>query len=1012
MLKLIVKLKFDDNNENNIVKNTTNTINWVECYSNEIAIILEMFSKLNKIVKNLYNKIEGLINDGKIKYESSERCPDNMAIVNKALFLGMESIIKILTSREEIYINIINDEKKLNNVLNIIKEIMQSALKLDYNLSLFSKEVFSLREILLIIDCYISNKKLTSDNIKALINYYSDGADYINEDNEKEIITHFNKLHETFKGINKDKMSLIFINEYNKINNKKFREELLSIILKNDEYIYNSNILFKTIISIKTTPAEMLKVKSNLLNINMDNEKHLYDLLNKCNNEYFEQMTLNIFDFSILKFFEEISNLKKPEDFKPKKREPYKTHFKRYYESISNNSLNETYIIFDTPLKIFKECVDELDKIINNNDQEKNLYKLFAISYIKIYLQKFVTFNYEKNAYIGDIKDIITAILGTSTNNIFRKVLKIYIFKVYYNLMKKDWNEIYNYNFPYYGIEFVDIIAEGNEDSYIVKEIINENVNPTDERFKKFPFLKYFIYTKYKTREIFIKELREDYKNEYPLLYKYLSEEKGDVKKMDCLSNVNEFSNYMIDSYSFNISREEAKNKIIETENIFTNSGLKRKYDSFITSWNKIKSKCIKFKYHPVMNEKTLNQSDKLAYFLNDTNEVDFGMYIAAAYQNFINWQNEFLQYIIDNGKNKKNLVFYIDELKKQVPVYEANSNQILSFNCFSSSIYEDFDELINTFSKRNIYNNGTINYSEYNTFKYDISSIEEELAKLLLAGKCLFEKENLKLVKYLGEDFNGKSDILDRFYKKYSQIELEKEEKEKIVSILKNENNNNLKQFLGGIELIIFYLSNNIDKEERAISDILNNPPDYLMIEDTCFRFFNDENGKIFNIKQLISIFYFSEHLYFKESYKKLQDMYKEEIPEEIIEKIELIKKEENNIIPIKELAAAVRRFISRYLLDKRQKEIDPTKMLLPYLCKTELWDQKIGKIENLEELIANRLEKLKITVGQSYNLYEKIKEKDEEEISTYLEEDEKEEEEEQIIKVNQIKTGRKIRV
>ena len=157
-------------------------------------------------------------------------------------------------------------------------------------------------------------------------------------------------------------------------------------------------------------------------------------------------------------------------------------------------------------------------------------------------------------------------------------------------------------------------------------------------------------------------------------------------------------------------------------------------------------------------------------------------MYIAAAYQNFINWQNEFLQYIIDKGKNKKNLDFYIDELNKQVPVYEANSNQILSLNCFSSSIYEDFDELINTFSKRNIYNNGTINYSEYNTFKYDLSSIEEELAKLLLAGKCLFEKENLKLVKYLGEDFNGKSDILDSFYKKYTQIELNKEEKENIV--------------------------------------------------------------------------------------------------------------------------------------------------------------------------------------------------------------------------------------
>ena len=141
---------------------------------------------------------------------------------------------------------------------------------------------------------------------------------------------------------------------------------------------------------------------------------------------------------------------------------------------------------------------------------------------------------------------------------------------------------------------------------------------------------------------------------------------------------------------------------------------------------------------------------------------------------------------------------------------------------------------------------------------------------------------------------------------------------------------------------------------------------------------------------------------------------MYKEEISEEITKEIELSKEKKNNIIPIKELGAAVRRFISRYLLDKRQKvHLDPTKMLLPYLCKTELWDQKIGKNKKLEELIANQLEKLKITVGQSYTFYEKIKEKDEEEISSYLEEDEKEEEEEeQIIKVKQIKTGRKIRV
>ena len=173
------------------------------------------------------------------------------------------------------------------------------------------------------------------------------------------------------------------------------------------------------------------------------------------------------------------------------------------------------------------------------------------------------------------------------------------------------------------------------------------------------------------------------------------------------------------------------------------------------------------------MEEKSFSKSDKLAYFLNDANEVNYGMYIASAYQNFINWQNQFLQSIIDIGKDKKYLDFYVEELKKQIPIYEANSNQALSLNnCFSNSDYTDFDELINVFTKRDIYNkDGTINYLKYNTFKYDISSIEEELARLILTGKCLFESDNLKLIQYWGEGFNGKSDILDNFFKNINKL-------------------------------------------------------------------------------------------------------------------------------------------------------------------------------------------------------------------------------------------------
>ena len=188
-----------------------------------------------------------------------------------------------------------------------------------------------------------------------------------------------------------------------------------------------------------------------------------------------------------------------------------------------------------------------------------------------------------------------------------------------------------------------------------------------------------------------------------------------------------------------------------------------------------------------------------------------------------------------DNGKNKKNLDFYIESMNNKMPVYEANSNQILQIN-------KNFEEIINNFSKRNIYNeDGTIDYLKYNEFKYDTSSIEEELAKTFLTGKCLFEPDNLNLIKYWGEGFNtGKSDILEKFYKKYKQIDLNEEEKMQILAFLKAQNNkNDFKLFFGSIQLFIFYLANNNLEEDKPIKYYLNKLPGYLKIEEICNDFF-----------------------------------------------------------------------------------------------------------------------------------------------------------------------------
>ena len=78
-------------------------------------------------------------------------------------------------------------------------------------------------------------------------------------------------------------------------------------------------------------------------------------------------------------------------------------------------------------------------------------------------------------------------------------------------------------------------------------------------------------------------------------------------------------------------------------------------------------------------------------------------MYIAAGYEFYIKTQNDFLNYILEHGKDKPYLKFYFENIKNKIPVYEANNNQILLiYSAFKSSEYSSFTELINDFSKPN----------------------------------------------------------------------------------------------------------------------------------------------------------------------------------------------------------------------------------------------------------------------------------------------------------------------
>ena len=539
-------------------------------------------------------------------------------------------------------------------------------------------------------------------------------------------------------------------------------------------------------------------------------------------------------------------------------------------------------------------------------------------------------------------------------------------------------------------------------DFHSLKTYVSELVPPIKEIYpeKDFPFFKYFIYTTYKTEEDMIR--RMDNKEKYPLLNQLL-QGNSKVYKLSSLPAFNEFTNYMVEHYSFKISRENAKKRLLKDEEILKEAQFTEKFNNFIKAWNKIKSEAIKYQCRPVMPVKNLAIENRLICFLNDSGELLNGMYLAAACEKFIDWQNSFLNPIIEANIVNGILHNYVDNLMKKIPVQNSKPDQIvLITERFNKSKYIDLNDVIYSFSERNIFNeNGTIDYSDYNSFVYDYDSIEEELGKIILPGVCLFDREELNFVAFWGEGFRGgNSKLLTNFYSKYPQKDLNTKEKEIVIKYIDKMNkekiakynlNYDFKEFFGSLQILIFYLTEkNITKNDEKISQILKKAPKYFKISDDCRGFFYDDGANL-TVEKLMNLFFFFEHLCFEYLEKTLQKEYKIEISDELKTSIvnKLLNKEKpfSDIISIKALGAALRRLISRYLAGKSQvADFDEKRKLSFEIGRDEFWEEKIFKLKNFEEITAATIYEFELNIGQAYALYNIIGEEDRNAIKTLI--------------------------
>ena len=511
LIKKLLKKRFDDYDENvkvdELLINISRNILWVESNTKYIILTLMIYQKIS-FIELLNIKIEKIINNNEIKYEyGTKRSPNETKTVNECFYLIIESIIKIILNENNLYNKIMKNNNNLDNFINIIKEVYQYASQLDYELNLFCKEISNIKSFIYIEEIFnelnIDNEENIKNLIEILINKNKLNKNYIdfNKEEIQNMINNNKKLydflntkirfHKNFSKL----INNIFYGEYKRINEENYRRSILEIILNNQEIVKDSTEIFILIFNeiLGNNSIEYINEgdeKINNFNIYFE---IIEDTLNNNleTNSILEQVLLKLFESYFCTFFETIENLDESE---------LKEYYSIYNESKEKDRPNDTFIMLDFSLKVLKTKLLTLEKIyydnisnnkdssnIDNENEYKyiNITKLYSIAYIKIYLYKAIHFILTKKQefmYFED--DVMKVINGESLNN-FRKIIKIYIFKLLNNFLN-NYQELQAFPFINYGLKFID---EFNFKTQLIEknnEILNYYILPKNEKFIKY----------------------------------------------------------------------------------------------------------------------------------------------------------------------------------------------------------------------------------------------------------------------------------------------------------------------------------------------------------------------------------------------------------------------------------------------------------------------------------------------------------------------------------------------
>ena len=319
LLEKMIFLRFnlvEEGDEVDPIKLLAMKIVWLESNSEYISILINIYQKISLHEKNLFRKIDNIINNKEIKYEISDRCPPHTEEINSPFFYILESLLKIITTDVEIYINLKGQE--FYDFINALKGIAQDALRIVRELSVYSKEVFTIKEFLDIEEKLNFVNKSNSENILKILQILSEHTKFVNEiasDNNKYqgICNNIQKLYDFLKeslGNTDNFIQLIlniFTDEIKKIENDNYNKKLIDIILG------NKNLICKSYKFMQSLLKDLINNNPELILNNIDNIKNNHDLfiesIEKVNDDCLNEIILSIFENQFNSYFDSIPKL-------------------------------------------------------------------------------------------------------------------------------------------------------------------------------------------------------------------------------------------------------------------------------------------------------------------------------------------------------------------------------------------------------------------------------------------------------------------------------------------------------------------------------------------------------------------------------------------------------------------------------------------------------------------------------------------------------------------------------